>query len=219
MGERSTCLVEKCRLDTIEQCGVQVDGGARGVIMNSSVSYCKQNGIYLLDGAKGVIEGCNIFGCSFPGVAVNAADPVITRNRIHHNERSGLVIAGRSEDNTLVEDNNIFANGRDGVMIAKDAVCLLQGNAIFDNKGAGVQIMSGASPQLVKTHVYSNKDCGIVITKGGNAHISGEFVVRCLLFKHKAEQNRVPNLCKFKKWNQHWEGLKGIFSFRMIFLP
>jgi parallel beta-helix repeat protein len=173
VAEKSTCLVERCRLDSIEMCGVQVDGGARGVIMNSSVSYCKQNGIYLVDGAKGVIEGCNIFGCSFPGIAVNAADPVITRNRVHHNERSGLVIAGRSDDNTLVEDNNIFSNGRDGVMIAKDAVCLLQGNSIFDNKGAGIQIMSGANPQLVKTHVYSNKESGIVIAKGGNAHISG----------------------------------------------
>jgi parallel beta-helix repeat protein len=175
VAARSTCLVEKCTIDTMAECGVQVDAGGRGVIMNSSVTKCLQNGIYLLDGAKGVIEGCNISGCSYPGIAVSSADPVITRNRIHHNERSGLVIAGRSDDNTLVEDNNIFSNGRDGVMIAKDAVCLFQGNAIFDNKGSGVQITTGANPQFVKTHVYSNKDSGIVISKGGNAHISGLF--------------------------------------------
>ncbi len=172
VAEQSTCLVEKCNVQLTELCGVQVDGGARGVIMNSTVAYCKQNGIYLLDGAKGVIEGCNIFGCSFPGIAVNAADPVIARNRIHHNERSGLVIAGKSEDNTLVEDNNVFANGRDGIVIAKDAVCLLQGNSIFDNKGAGVQIMTGASPQLVKTHIFNNKESGVLVGRGGNAHVS-----------------------------------------------
>lgn len=54
VGEKSTCLVEKCLIEHIELCGVQVEGGARGVIMNSTVSFCKQNGIYLLDGAKGV---------------------------------------------------------------------------------------------------------------------------------------------------------------------
>jgi parallel beta-helix repeat protein len=126
VADKSTCLIENCEIVDASLCGIQVEAGARGVVMNSTISNCKQNGIYLVDGAKGVIEGCNIFENEFPGIAVSGSDPHISRNRIHHNERSGLVIAGKSEGNTLVEDNNIFANGKDGVMIAKEAVCLLQ---------------------------------------------------------------------------------------------
>ena len=171
VGQRATCLVEQCTVDEIAKCGVQVEGGARGIIMDSSISACQQNGIYLLDGAKGVIEGCNIFSNVFPGIAVNCADPVIARNRIHHNDRSGLVIAGRSEGNTLVEDNNVFENGRDGIMVAKDAVCLLQGNSVFENKGAGIQVMTGGFPTITKTRIFSNHDSGLVLSKGANATI------------------------------------------------
>lgn len=115
-----------------------------------------------------MIEGCNIFSNAFPGIAVNSADPVISRNRIHHNERSGLVVAGRSEGNTLVEDNNIFENGRDGVMVAKDAVCLFQGNSVFENRGAGFQITTGGSPSVNSNRIFGNREAGILVGKGGN---------------------------------------------------
>lgn len=53
VGQKATCLVEQCEIEEIELCGMQVDGQARGIVMNSSISACKQNGIYLLDGARG----------------------------------------------------------------------------------------------------------------------------------------------------------------------
>lgn len=170
---RSTCLIEDCSIEETELCGVQVEDHSRGIIMNTSVSLARQNGIFYNDGAKGIIQGCDIFSNAFPGVALNnAADPVVSHNRIHHNERSGLVIAGKVGDHTLVEDNNICSNQAHGILVAKDVICTFQGNSVFDNRGVGIQVNTGAKPELIRCHLYNNREGGISITKGASAHVS-----------------------------------------------
>lgn len=170
--DKSTCLVEKCSVSNAENCGIQVEDGSRGVVMNSSVSNCEQNGLYLLEGAKGVVEGCDIFGNLFPGIAVKSADPVIARNRIHHNERSGVVVAGVCDGNVMIEDNNVFANGRDGLLIAQDAECMLQQNAVYDNRGSGIQVMSGGKPDIVRCSVFNNREYGVCFGRGSSGQLS-----------------------------------------------
>lgn len=121
---KSTCLVEQCTIDTAEMCGVHIDAGCRGVLVNSSMASCKLNGLFFGDEASGVVNGCDVSSNGYPGIGIKNADPVVMHNRVHHNSRSGIVVSGGMP---TLEDNNVFANGVDGVVVAEQATCVMQG--------------------------------------------------------------------------------------------
>ncbi|MCW5206388.1 right-handed parallel beta-helix repeat-containing protein [Desulfobulbus sp. F5] len=111
------------------------------------------------------LEECDISNQGLVCVAIyDYADPRLRRNRIH--DGSCGVFVFKDGKGTL-EDNEIFANARFGVVILTGGKPTLRRNRISKNGDVGIKVMNGAGGIFEDNEIFANAG-GVQISEGGN---------------------------------------------------
>lgn len=119
-------------------------------------------GIY--EGAEVRVRRARVHGSPQSGIAFfENARGVVEESEIYDNGRPGIALVG-SGDVTI--RNNKIRHGRgSGIKITKEARGLIEDNEIFENQKAGLQISEGADPNVRRNRIYAGKGGGVFANK------------------------------------------------------
>jgi len=185
---------------------VVVSSGANAVLRNLTLRQLggKFNGILVHEGML-TVEHCDVSSAGLGCFAIRSAHAVLRHNRIHDSPQGGLVFCEGAEG--LVEDNQIFGNGLQGIEIREGSKPIitrnriynsdqngilihskgrgeLRGNEICHNKIDGVMIISEASPSCIENnHIHHNRQRGVFVSRDSNAE---GFTVEANTVQHNA---------------------------------
>jgi parallel beta-helix repeat protein len=128
---------------------------------------------YTVDIPRGrlVLEDCDISSDSLACVAIHGpdAEPVLRGCKIHDGRSGGIFIYDGSKG--LIEDCEIFGNGRAGIAIRTGGDPIIRRCNIFEGKQSGVYIYESGMGSLEECNIFSNALTGVEIKQGGNARI------------------------------------------------
>ena len=159
---RGRLEVEGC--DVTSQCGacIAIWIGASAHLSRNRIHDGRSSGIQVSEGGQGLLEDNEIFGNRSAGIWVGPkSSPTIRNNRIHGGESTGVFLSGRC----IVEENDIFANGTDGVEIS-NANPTLRRNRIYRNVSAGIVVGNDGGGTLDSNEVFANATAEIIISGG-----------------------------------------------------
>ena len=126
----------------------------------SSESACVQ----ILSG-KIQIEKCDISGGKNCIVIQNSqTKPVLRDNRIHNAKKRGIFIFDYGEG--IIEKNNIFSHGTNGVVISSNADPIIRDNNINDNTQSGIWVYNNGKSIIEKNDIFNNNFSGISVKSG-----------------------------------------------------
>ena len=131
------------------------------------------NGIKVREKASAEIIKCVIMDNDRDGIRVesdgtgDSRKVSISENTIKDNGWAGIY-AGRR--NLSIMDNDIYANNKDGVDIAKGSKAWISGNTIKDNRGSGMKLAIDGSDIWTKSNdLRNNKREGLEVSFSGVA--------------------------------------------------
>jgi len=133
-------------------------------IHRTRISKCRMEGVELLADATAHIHQNEIFQNQW-GVSIKEhANPRLTNNRIHHNEHVGVFVEGGFGQ---LQENEIFSNGREGVLIKDFGSPYMNRNTIRENIKAGVYVEAGGQGLIEDNDIRDNRESGVAIGNGG----------------------------------------------------
>jgi hypothetical protein len=131
------------------------------------------NGIKVKEKASAEIIKCVIMDNDRDGIKIesdgtgDSRKVSISKNTIKDNDWSGIY-AGRR--NVSIMDNDIYANNKDGIDIAKGSKAWISGNTIKDNRGSGMKLAIDGSDIWTKSNdLRNNKREGLEVSFSGAA--------------------------------------------------
>ncbi|MFA4817304.1 MAG: right-handed parallel beta-helix repeat-containing protein [Parcubacteria group bacterium] len=131
------------------------------------------NGIKIREKASAEIIKCVIMDNDRDGIRVesdgtgDSRKVSISENTIKDNGWAGIY-AGRR--NLSIMDNDIYANNKDGIDIAKGSKAWISGNTIKDNRGSGMKLAIDGSDIWTKSNdLRNNKREGLEVSFSGAA--------------------------------------------------
>eukprot|EP00667_Euglena_gracilis_P015138 EG_transcript_15729 len=116
----------------------------------------KFNGVLVYDGML-TIEHCDISSAGLGCFAVRNARAIIRHNKVHDSPQGGMVFCEGAEG--LVEQNQIYGNGLQGIEIREVCVGLLE------------DIHQGSKPTILRNHIHNSDQNGILIHSKGRGEI------------------------------------------------
>ncbi|MFS8066322.1 MAG: right-handed parallel beta-helix repeat-containing protein, partial [Byssovorax sp.] len=149
-----------------EEMGFAVGEGAEITVKGSTIRANGDCGLYVRPRGSGTFEGNDIHANrGQAGIVVGAAArPILRHNRVHHHERSGVVIDGGAGE---LQGNEIFENGQAGLYVQNDACPLVQGNRIHRNE-VGVFVARGATGTFEDNDVHAQRTLGVRVSMKAN---------------------------------------------------
>lgn len=161
---RGPAVVHDCRIEGRGGRGVRVHPETDASIVRTKISKCRMEGLELLADATAQIHQNEIFQNQW-GVSIKEhANPRLTNNRIHHNEHVGVFVEGGFGQ---LHENEIFSNGREGVLIKDFGSPYMDRNTIRENIKAGVYVEAGGQGLIEDNDIRDNRESGVAIGDGG----------------------------------------------------
>ena len=153
-------VIEAIESENLKISDLMVDGNRE---TNDMIDGCRAGGVYLHKVKNALVENvivrdfnfdgiswqitehvtvrnCEISGCANAGLHPGTGSPytIIEGNSSHNNDGYGLFVCWRVR-NGIVENNNFYRNGRNGICTGhKDTDMLYAGNTITENGGDGI---------------------------------------------------------------------------------
>jgi F-box protein 11 len=140
-----------------------------GRVINLTLRQMGGGDWYCVDIAQGrlELEDCDITSQSLSCVAIHGhADPRLRHNRIHDGKQGGVFIYDNAQG--ILEENEIFANGRAGVAITEGGNPILRHNRIYQGREGGVFIYGSGQGILEENEIFGNAHAGVAIAEGGD---------------------------------------------------
>lgn len=140
---------------------------------------------------KVTVQNCEVSGSGNTGLHPGTGSPysVIENNNIHHNKRDGLFICWRVNDSE-VKGNKFHNNGRFGICTGhKDTDVVFEGNHIFENKSDGVNLRGERESNAPHRNTFVNNIIENNGTDGGGFGFSINSPAKDLLLKENTFKN------------------------------
>jgi parallel beta-helix repeat protein len=125
----------------------------------------KFNGILVYEGML-TIEHCDISSAGLGCFAVRSAYANLRHNKIHDSPQGGLVFCDGAEG--IVEHNNIYGNGLQGIEIREESKPRICFNSIRNSDQNGILIHSNGRGEVMDNDISNNRIDGIMIISGAN---------------------------------------------------
>lgn len=142
--------------------GIQLSGGSGSTIIGNTVGFAAdgttdrgntQFGVWILNSTNNTIGGSSagngnlIGGNDLRGVYLDGTSSgnQVLGNTIRANTEDGLFINSSGTNGTIVRDNTLSNNGRDGIRITTATGVELTRNTTTGNTGSGITLLSGAN--------------------------------------------------------------------------
>eukprot|EP00967_Tisochrysis_lutea_P053875 scaffold67160_cov28-Tisochrysis_lutea.AAC.2 len=171
-------------------CGVRVMQGGKGRLQNNTFVRNRGAGVAVAADGNPDVRGNAIEANQGPGVYIgvngggrfsantvqsnsgaglelrNGAKATIRANHVNANGSAGIVVRGSDTNGSLLVQNEIHANGAEGILLCESADPLLEKNGVRDNAAAGVRVQSGARGRLLRNVIERNGARGVLAEDG-----------------------------------------------------
>ena len=139
---------------------IRVEGeGSNPIITEMEISSSKSHGVQIRGGARGVLSNCIIENNEFCGIEVtDDADPVIEHNIFRHNGQQGVTITLGCRG--LVQFNTIHNNNGGGLHMRASSTAIITNNTIHSEPRGGI-LVTGSSGTISKNTIHSCKQHGV----------------------------------------------------------
>lgn len=206
---------------TIRQSGpgkwfaVLCTGGGAPTLTSCKVDGATSSCVAVTEGASPTLAKCVISGShAGAGVCVfGGGKAVLTECEIRDNAKSGVECTGEESEVTM-ENNNVFKNRGDGVLIMEQAKGTLTTNNIHNNYHCGVEVRDQGGVTATENTLNSN-NFGVMIarTSSGtleNNKICGNFITGVEISRcdYELEEEELPQITNNVISNNLESGLK-----------
>ncbi|XP_078344242.1 uncharacterized protein LOC144629874 [Oculina patagonica] len=153
--------------------GVRIFNGAFGLMENCVIHHCGGGGVEV-EGEQShlVVRKCEVYKNHLFGLAARWGGKLsASENRIFDGSCHGVLIAPEAGE-SLIENNNIFENGKEGVHVDQSTAnqVIICNNEIHHNRSSGVVLL--LSQVLIENNkIFENGFWGIVANTRTSAHI------------------------------------------------
>lgn len=163
--------VEGCDITSYGLACLAVHNNATPIVIGNRIHDSNVGGgVLIYDRGQGLLENNDIFDNAHSGITIETeAKPVLRRNRIHDNRRSGVHIYQGGQG--LLEDNDIFGNNQAGVEIKTNGNPTLIGNRIYEGKQTGILVSDSGRGVLEDNDIFGNTYSGVEIRTGGDPQL------------------------------------------------
>lgn len=143
---------------------------AQPIIRHCKIHDSGMNGICIYQQGQGTVEDCDIFGNSYPGIAlVKGGSSLIRRCKIHDGRSGGVLVQENSQ--SVVEDCDIFANRLAEVAIEEKGNPAIRNCKIHHGQGNGIRIFKQGEGTIEGCDIFANTLAGVEIAEAGNPSI------------------------------------------------
>jgi len=163
--------------------GIDLQQGCSTVLIcNNVIHHSANGGFKVYSGSSNHVFRDNLLYANQDGVWIMGGNNNrIVNNIIRNNRRSGILICGPySNDNTIIKNNRIYANGKYGILLAGDkrhktATIDIESNTIFGHTSDGIRNPLSRYTLRVKNNIITNNGgygineiAGIIISSYNN---------------------------------------------------
>lgn len=158
--------------------GIYLYSGYFNNLTGNTVYNNSQNGIYLEDSDDNIIEQNNVNNNMHNGILLDGSEfNAMSDNLIFDNLLHGISLIGIYSDSNNITKNRIYHNNESGIYIGFDMYYNeIWDNEIYDNTMHGIYLYSVDYAEYYGNWIYDNKEFGIYCTSGSNDNLFYENV-------------------------------------------
>lgn len=150
--------------------GITLGGSSSVVVQDNTVEGCTGHGIYAYSGSYGrqnrdnTISGNTVTACGNSGIVVkDSLSTSITGNKVSKSAREGIRTEGRNS-RLSVKKNTVSKNKGEGILLGGGNNSVVAENTVAANGKNGISIVKSTPVTMYKNSIRSNKDYGIIGT-------------------------------------------------------
>jgi parallel beta-helix repeat protein len=165
-GLKNKCLIEDNFFQGDSRgFGINIGIGSRPRIFNNEIRDM-MTGINIVS-ADAIIIKNKISGC-FNGLTSKTYDGYINETRIklntiEENLENGIVVTGKNNSTTVIQNVNISKNKKAGIRVEKEAHAKISQNRIFNNANQGILLVENSYAFIEENAIFHNIKANIAL--------------------------------------------------------